>query len=66
MEQMGGNYPSFQPQLLQDANWVGYRLAELLPLDINEKQVLLQISDPLERLQMLLEVLPRFQESVEA
>ncbi len=62
MEQMGKNYPSFQPQLLQDANWVGYRLAELLPLENNEKQVLLQISDPLERLQVLLEVLPRFQE----
>ncbi len=66
MERAGSNYPSFQPQHLQDANWVGYRLAELLPLDINEKQVLLQISDPLERLQMLLEVLPRFQEPVEA
>ena len=66
MEQAGSNYPSFQPQHLQDANWVGYRLAELLPLDINEKQILLQISDPLERLQMLLEVLPRFQEPVEA
>jgi Lon protease-like protein len=65
MEQAGSNYPSFQPQHLQDANWVGYRLAELLPLDINEKQVLLQISDPLERLQTLLEVLPRFQEPVE-
>jgi Lon protease-like protein len=66
MEQAGSNYPSFQPQHLQDANWVGYRLAELLPLDINEKQVLLQISDPLERLQTLLEVLPRFQEPAEA
>jgi hypothetical protein len=63
MEQLGGNYPAFQPQHLQDANWVGYRLAELLPLDNNEKQVLLQISDPLERLQQLVEVLPRFQES---
>lgn len=66
MEQAGSNYPSFRPQHLQDANWIGYRLAELLPLEINEKQVLLQISDPLERLQMLLEVLPRFQEPVEA
>ena len=66
MEQAGSNYPSFQPQHLQDANWVGYRLAELLPLDVNEKQVLLQISDPLERLQTLLEVLPRFQEPAEA
>ncbi len=62
MEQLGRNYPAFQPQHLQDANWVGYRLAELLPLENNEKQVLLQTSDPLERLQLLVEVLPRFQE----
>ena len=64
MEQAGKNYPSFQPQQLQDAYWVGYRLAELLPLDNKEKQVLLQISDPLERLQWLVEALPRFQEPV--
>lgn len=63
MEQVGHNYPAFQTQQLQDACWVGYRLAELLPLDNDEKQVLLQISDPLERLQALLEVMPRFQES---
>jgi len=61
MEQLGKNYPSFQPQHLLDAYWVGYRLAELLPLDNHEKQLLLQISDPLERLQILVEVLPRFQ-----
>jgi Lon protease-like protein len=66
MEQLGDNYPAFQPGHLQDANWVGYRLAELLPLDLNEKQVMLQISDPLERLQALLELLPRFQEPAEA
>ncbi len=66
MEQIGSNYPSFEPQNLQDAHWVGYRLAELLPLENNEKQALLQISDPLERLQWLLEVLPRFQEPAEA
>ncbi|MGA9574028.1 MAG: LON peptidase substrate-binding domain-containing protein [Lysobacterales bacterium] len=65
MEQVGKNYPSFEPGLLQDAHWVGYRLAELLPLDTHEKQVLLQISDPLERLQVLVEVLPRFQGSAE-
>lgn len=66
MEQVGKNYPSFQPGHLQDANWVGYRLAELLPLENKEKQILLQIIDPLERLQLLLEVLPRFQEPAEA
>ena len=62
MEQVGGNYPSFQSTDLQDASWVGYRLSELLPLENTEKQTLLQITDPLERLQLLLDVLPRFQE----
>ena len=66
MEQAGTNYPSFQPQHLQDANWVAYRLAELLPLENSEKQVLLQTGDPLERLQLLLDVLPRFQEPADS
>jgi len=66
MEQAGNNYPSFQPRLLQDANWVAYRLAELLPLANSEKQVLLQTGDPLERLQLLLDVLPRFQEPADS
>jgi Lon protease-like protein len=65
MEQAGKNYPSFQPRQLQDAHWVGYRLAEMLPLDNQEKQLLLQISDPLERLQLLVEILPRFQGSTD-
>jgi len=66
MEQLGHRYPTFQPAQLQDAGWVGYRLAELLPLDNREKQALLQISDPLERLQILVEALPRFQEPAES
>ena len=63
MEQLGVNFPEFQPDDLQDASWVGYRLSELLPLDNEEKQALLQITDPLDRLQVLLDVLPRFQEA---
>lgn len=63
MELMGDQYPDFQPRQLQDASWVGYRLAELLPLENEEKQVLLQIGDPLERLQLLIDVMPRFQEA---
>ena len=62
MEQVGGNYPSFQPDDLQDAVWLGYRLSELLPLENTERQSLLQLTDPLQRLQVLLECLPRFQE----
>jgi hypothetical protein len=65
MEQLGDQYPSFQPQHLQDAVWVGYRLAELLPLKNDEKQLLLQVEDPLERLQLLVNILPRFQKSME-
>lgn len=61
MEKLEGNYPGFLPENLQDANWIGYRLTELLPLDPQEKQILLQLGDPQERLQLLLEALPRFQ-----
>jgi len=66
MEQVGGNYPSFHPDDLQDAVWLGFRLSELLPLENTERQTLLQLSDPLQRLQVLLECLPRFQEPEEA
>jgi len=36
-----------------DAAWVGCRLAELLPLPLREKQHLLEIDDPTERLHLL-------------
>ncbi|MEJ8568770.1 LON peptidase substrate-binding domain-containing protein [Elongatibacter sediminis] len=61
MEKVGERYPSFSEEQLDDAVWVGYRLAELLPLAAVEKQHLLELSDPLERLQNLVETLPRFQ-----
>lgn len=43
-----------------DANWVGCRLSELLPLDLNKKQQLLEIDDPvvrLDKIQSLLHVI---------
>ena len=46
---------------LDDASWVGFRLAELLPLEQTEKQHLLQMVDPLQRLARLQHHLPRFQ-----
>jgi Lon protease-like protein len=61
MEKVGHQYPGWSEESLQDATWVGYRLAELLPLSGVEKQHLLELSDPMERLQKLVEVLPRFQ-----
>jgi Lon protease-like protein len=36
-----------------DAAWVGARLAELLPITLADKQALLELDDPLERLQVL-------------
>lgn len=61
MERLGDRYPSFTAERLDDAVWVGYRLAELLPMAAAEKQHLLELSDPFDRLQSLLEILPRFQ-----
>jgi len=61
MDKLEENYPGFERAWLQNANWVGYRLAELLPLRNLERQGLLELDDPLRRLQQLLEVLPRFQ-----
>lgn len=61
MEKLEHQYPEFTPAHLQDASWVGYRLAELLPLGGIEKQHLLELEDPVDRLQGLLEVMPRFQ-----
>ena len=34
----------------QDANWVGCRLAEVLPFELDDKQELLEMHDPLKRL----------------
>ena len=44
-----------------DASWVGFRLAELLPLDAGEQQRMLELSDPVQRLAGLRDILPRFQ-----
>ena len=36
-----------------DAGWVGCRLAELLPLSLTQRQYLLELNDPLKRLEIL-------------
>lgn len=38
----------------EDAGWVGCRLAEVLPLSLGQKQMFLELSDPLKRLEMLM------------
>lgn len=37
----------------EDAAWVGYRLAEILPVSLSDKQNWLELDDPLERLALL-------------
>jgi len=46
-----------------DASWLGLRLAELLPLDPPEQQRMLELTDPVERLASLRDILPRFQKA---
>lgn len=48
-----------------DAGWVGARLVELLPLEHSHKQRLLQENDPLRRLEVLLQMMLRKEESEE-
>ncbi len=50
-----------QPLQLDDAEWVGCRLAELLPLDSATRQRLLEINEPARRLDRLLEIVPQLQ-----
>ena len=61
LEQMGGPFAKADRARLDDAAWVGFRLAEVLPLEPAEKQHLLQMTDPLRRLTQLAHYLPRFQ-----
>lgn len=44
-----------EPALFEDAAWVGWRLAEVLPLPQLQRQALLQLDDPHARLQLLLD-----------
>lgn len=48
-----------QPRDYADASWVGYRLAEILPIDRFEKQRMLVANDALARLDRVLHLLKR-------
>ncbi|HZP67548.1 MAG TPA: LON peptidase substrate-binding domain-containing protein [Rudaea sp.] len=61
LEQPGMPFARAEKRLFDHASWVGFRLAETLPLENRERQHLLQMTDPLERLEQLMHYLPRFQ-----
>ncbi|WP_427926664.1 LON peptidase substrate-binding domain-containing protein [Xanthomonas campestris] len=58
LEQVGGEFASAGPGLLDQAAWVGWRLAELLPLSEGQRLSLLQEDDPHRRLEQLLAWMP--------
>ena len=60
-EQVGGELAAADHACFDDAAWVAWRLAELLPLELEERQQLLETGAPAQRLQLLAEWLPRFQ-----
>ncbi|MGH8078549.1 MAG: LON peptidase substrate-binding domain-containing protein [Lysobacter sp.] len=58
LDRFGGEHALAPSALLDDASWVSWRLAELLPLDNAQRLELLQLGDPHQRLERLLSLLP--------
>lgn len=63
IETMGPHWRHAPRSSYDDAGWLGFRLAELLPLAREEQQQLLEMTDPLQRLIALRDILPRFQKA---
>jgi len=61
VETMAPRWKDAPREAYEDAGWLGFRLAELLPLAGDEQQRLLEMVDPLRRLAELRDILPRFQ-----
>lgn len=54
LQKVGGLHGGANLRLLEDAAWVGWRLAEILPISDEQRLALLQQDDPHRRLQQLL------------
>ena len=52
VDDLGRLYETIEKRY-EDASWVGYRFAEILPLDLASKQRCLEMRDPIERLEYL-------------
>ena len=65
LEQAGGEFAGAGPAQLDQAAWVGWRLAELLPLHETQRLQLLQENDPQRRLDRLLEWIPELDVPIE-
>ena len=58
LDRFGGEHAMAPSALLDDASWVSWRLAELLPLENTQRLQLLQVDDPHQRLERILSLLP--------
>lgn len=61
IETMGSDWHDAPRSDYDNASWLGFRLAGLLPLTGPEHQRMLELDDPLQRLTELRDILPRFQ-----
>lgn len=52
IQQVEGVYAELEPRY-EDAGWVSNRLAELLPISLTQRQYLLELTDPLKRVDIL-------------
>ena len=58
LPELGDFYAGLTPRF-EDCTWVGYRLAEILPLKLADKQYCLELDDPLARLARLRPLIER-------
>jgi Lon protease-like protein len=58
LDELAEHYENVERRF-DDAAWVGSRLAELIPIGLVDKQALLELQDPIERLDALLTVVPK-------
>ena len=58
LDDIAGPYEDI-PRDYDNASWVGYRLAEILPIKQEQKQYCLELDDPLARLEFLNPFLPQ-------
>ena len=56
LDQIESHYRHVTPRY-EDASWVGYRLSELLPIPLARKQSLLEMENPVQRLQQLTDII---------
>jgi Lon protease-like protein len=60
LPELGDFYESVSKRF-DDSTWVGYRLAEILPLSLSDKQFCLELNDPLARLARLSPLIQRLE-----